>query len=203
MKLHHWEQPPHLLCVLAHPDADEAKFKLPVLMHSNDRHPQVLALQVEPLASEARQWILSGERPCGDSPLAVFIAVLAIMFTCERLVGSLHSLVHRWYLYVRNWTLAYDSLELRMPKIVDHLEADPDNMTNFITFVYKCRTASKRLKFLGIKLHPAFTEPGCKTFMLNNVPYHGDMMSLYHMRVPSMFVRPVKLEDICAPSLVL
>ena len=108
-------------------------------MSSTDRHPEVVALQTEPLVSEARQYIESGERPRGDTLLARFIAVLSMLPTCERPVESLHSLVHRWYLYACNRTLAYDSLKLRMPEIVAFLEEDPEHVTAFAALVYKCR----------------------------------------------------------------
>ena len=122
--------------------------------------------------------------------------------TCEAPVEGLHSLEHRWYLFARNRTLAFDSFMLRRDAIVKVLNQGEGQANDFVNAVYKCRSPFKRCIYLGLKGHPAVTtnlgKKASKDKDLSCVPYHGDMDSLYAQRAPNFPLLNTVLADTAA-----
>ena len=62
MKLACFQTPPLLICAAAHQSQSVARSAIETCLKSSCKHPRILELQSEPLASEARYFV-------GDSPL--------------------------------------------------------------------------------------------------------------------------------------
>ena len=179
-------EPPTLLFACTHYKIEKCLDALRRCLHSRCKHPLILQLQREPLASQA-EVALEG-MPLDRLPeLEFFVARLALAFSAERGVERPHAQIMAGTVAGRGGRTSqgYDSLKVRFTYIERQLEEDPSGFANIIAVN---RNYRKCLKRLGIDQHPHAIRHSRSAWShhLRNIVYHTDPWSLFHATLPDL-----------------
>eukprot|EP00971_Amphidinium_carterae_P052726 1038083-Amphidinium_carterae.2 len=184
VKLGAFTIPPLLVGAVAHHKTAVAKEALRRIMQVESPDPTIEPLFAEPLHIEVKRF-LDGVDLQELVHLQQYVAAFRFAPIVERRVEGSHAVVQR---KGRGATIrheAYDSLSLRMPEIIAHLQASPVALEQLSVHLDLGRSPKQMIHQLGLESHPAAMEletnedhAWCRGW--RKIAYRSDVHTLYH-----------------------
>eukprot|EP00971_Amphidinium_carterae_P325991 6456587-Amphidinium_carterae.2 len=185
LKLAHWATAPWMLYQTVQTNENLAREACSKLLRIRSSHPAVCRLQMEPLLSQALQWLREPEISILDSKdlhdLSLYLARFKFAFVAERKVEGQHRLVKMRGIGAPCHSCPYVSFGLRKHEVHDSLSKQPAWISELADLLYSTRTAKKALHCLGLEKHPSLHNcvPSPTASTIVKVIYHADPTTLY------------------------